>query len=171
MAITLFVLYPVSTLTPTAFHFFLWPFGWWINCYCNLLCPLLLPYKWPCGKTVSISKIVRLNSIFASRFSNFKLSQLWNNICSLVLVQTKCNTPNINGDALNNSFINDPTDTPVRLPPPFLNPSAFKPASNSDIWPLLHRANLNSTERCLGIPPLILRKVSKRAMFLRHWHH
>ncbi len=46
------------------------------------------------------------------------------------------NTPNINIDVLNKSFIYGPTDTPVLLPSPLLNPSAFKPASNSDILSL-----------------------------------
>ncbi len=62
------------------------------------------------------AQIVRLNSIFASRFSNCKPSQSWNSIRSLVLVPTKRYIPNINVDALNQSFIYDPTDTPVLLP-------------------------------------------------------
>ncbi len=72
---------------------------------------------------------------------------------SLVLVPTKRTIPNINVDALNKSFIYGPTDNPVLLPPPLLNPSAFKPASNSDILPLLSRIKSNSTESSLGIPP------------------
>ncbi len=38
-------------------------------------------------------------------------------------------------------------------PPPLLNPSAFKPASNSDILPLLSRIKWNSIESSLDIPP------------------
>ncbi len=77
------------------------------------------------------------------------------NICytSLVLVPTKRNIGNINVDALNMSFIFGPTDTLVPLPLPLLNPSVFKPASNSDILPLLSRIKSNSTESSLGIPP------------------
>ncbi len=71
------------------------------------------------------AEIVRLNSILASRFSNSKPSQLWNNIRSLVLDPTKCNAPNINADALNTSFFYGPTDTAVDIPPPLLNSSVF----------------------------------------------
>ncbi len=71
------------------------------------------------------------------------------------------NTPNINVDALNKSFNFGPTGTSVRLPPPLLNPSAFKPASNSDILSLLYRVKSNSTESSFGIPPLVLNKCAK----------
>ncbi len=114
------------------------------------------------------AEIDRLNSIFTSRLSNCKPSQLWSNIRSLGLVPTKRNISNINVDALIKSFIYGHTDTPVLLPPLLLNPSAFKPASNSDILPLLSRIKSNSTEISLIIPPLVLKKVCKRALFLRH---
>ncbi len=71
------------------------------------------------------AEIVRLNSIFSFRFSNWKPSQLWNNIRSLVFVPTKRNIANINVGALNKSFIFGPTDTPVLLPLPLLNPSGY----------------------------------------------
>ncbi len=73
------------------------------------------------------AEIVRLNFIFASRFSNSKPPQLWNDIRSLVLVPTKCTTPSINFDGHNKSTIYGHTDNPVRLHPPLLNPSAFNP--------------------------------------------
>ncbi len=95
-------------------------------------------------------EIDRLNSIFTSRFSNCKPSQLWNNIRSLVLVPTKRNIPNVNVDALNKSFIHGPTDTHVLLPPPLLNPFVFKFATNSDTLPLLCRIKSNSTESSIG---------------------
>ncbi len=98
------------------------------------------------------AELDRRNSIFTSRLSNCKPSQLWYNIRSLVLVPTKRNIPNINVDALNKSFIYGPTDTPVLIPSPLLNPYAFKPASNSDILPLLSRIKSNSAESSLGIP-------------------
>ncbi len=107
------------------------------------------------------AEIVRLNSsLFTSRFSNCKSSQLWNNIRSLVLVPTKRSMPNINVDALNKSFIYGPTGTPVLLPP-LLNPSAFKPASNSNILPLLFRIKSNPTESSLWNPPLVLKMCAK----------
>ncbi len=90
------------------------------------------------------SELVRLNSIFASRFSKCKPSHLWNNIISMVLVSTKCNTSNINVDDL----IYGPTDTPFHLPP-FL----LKPLLAPTIVPLLYRIKSNSTENSLGIPP------------------
>ncbi len=86
------------------------------------------------------SELVRLNSIFASRFLKCKPSHLWNNICSMVLVSTS----NINIDDL----IYDPTDTPFHLPP-FL----LKPLLAPTILPLLYRIKSNSTESSLGIPP------------------
>ncbi len=58
-----------------------------------------------------------LNAIFASRFSNCKSSQVWDNIRSLVSNSTKCNTTNVDIDDLNKSFIYDPADTPIHLPP------------------------------------------------------
>ncbi len=67
----------------------------------------------------------------------------------------------MNVDALNKSFIYGPIDTPVLLHPPLLNPAAFKPASNSDILPLLSRIKSNSTESYLGIPPFVLKKCVK----------
>ncbi len=57
----------------------------------------------------------RLNSIcFASRFSNCKPTQLWNNIRSLVEIRLKfgCNISDMNVDEPNESFIYGPTDTP-----------------------------------------------------------
>ncbi len=75
------------------------------------------------------------------------------------------NTPNINVDVLSKFFIYGPTDTHVHPPPPLLNPSAFKPASNSDILPLLYRITSNSTESSLGIPPLVLKKCAKELCF------
>ncbi len=97
-------------------------------------------------------------------FLLFKLqpSQLWNNIRSLVLVPTKCNTPNISVVGLNKSFIYGPIDTPVHLPLPLLKPSAFKLACNSETLPLLYRIKSNSTERYLVIPPLVLKKDAKQ---------
>ncbi len=41
-------------LSKRTFHF-LWPFFWWINRYCNLLCPLLLWHLLPSGKTAYLS--------------------------------------------------------------------------------------------------------------------
>ncbi len=58
-------------------------------------------------------------------------------------------------DGLNKSFIYGPTDTPVHLHPHLFNPFVFKPATNSDILPLLYRIKSNSAESSLGIPPYV----------------
>ncbi len=74
------------------------------------------------------------------------LNSIFTNIRSLVSVPAKRNIPKINVDALNKSSIYGPTDTPVLLPPPLLNSSAFTTASNWDILPLLsHSARFSST--------------------------
>ncbi len=44
---------------------------------------------------------------------------------------------------------------------PLLNPSVFKPASNSDILPLLSRIKSNCTERFVGVHPVVLKKSAK----------
>ncbi len=57
----------------------------------------------------------RLKSIcFASRFSNCKPTQLWNNIRLLVEINLKfgCKSSDMNVDELNESFIYGPSDTP-----------------------------------------------------------
>ncbi len=88
------------------------------------------------------AEIDRLSSIFNSRLSNCKPSQLWNNIRLLVLVPTKRNIPNINFDALNKSFIYGPIDTLVLLSPlsltlPGLNPPPIRISCHS--YPALNR--------------------------------
>ncbi len=68
----------------------------------------------------------RLNSTFASRFSNCKY------------------TPNINSVALNKCFIYGPTDTPVHLSPPLLNP----PSS----WRNIHKTSLPKKQQSAHAP-------------------
>ncbi len=77
--------------------------------------------------------ITRLKFSFASRFSKCKPSQLWNNIGSLVLIQTKCSTPKC------------------------WWPHSFMTSFNSDILQLLYRIKSNSTESSLIIPHFVLK--------------
>ncbi len=68
----------------------------------------------PISSNIQAEK-ARLNSIcFASRFSNCKPTELWNNIRSLVEINLKfsCKMSDMNVDELNESFIYGPTETP-----------------------------------------------------------